>query len=43
LAVEVCNPAAISGKAGKYMSMANGLIVDSEPNIKIIRVRLRMG
>jgi hypothetical protein len=41
--VEVCNAAAIPGNAGKYISMANGLIVDSDPRIRIIKVRFRMG
>jgi hypothetical protein len=43
LAVEVCNAAAIPGKAGKYISMANGLIVESAPKIRIIRTRFARG
>ena len=39
-AVEVCKEAAISGNAGRYISMANGLMVDSEPRIRMIKVRL---
>jgi hypothetical protein len=40
LAVEVCRAAAIPGNAGKYMSMANGLIVESDPRMRIIQKRL---
>lgn len=40
LAVDVCKSAAIPGKAGKYISMANGLMVESAPKIMMIKVRL---
>ena len=37
LAVDVCSDAAISGNAGKYMSMANGLMVESAPKMRMIK------
>jgi hypothetical protein len=37
--VEVCNAAAISGKAGRYISMANGLMVESAPSMRIMENR----
>jgi hypothetical protein len=40
LVVDVCSAAAIPGNAGSYMSMANGLIVESDPRIRIIQKRL---
>src|SRR5580658_10216803 len=43
LAVEVCNAAAIPGNAGKYISMANGLMVESAPRMRIIKTRLWLG
>ena len=42
MAVEVCNATAIPGKAGKYISMANGLMVESAPKMRIIRIRFRL-
>ena len=39
-AVDVCSAAAISGNAGKYMSMANGLMVESAPRMIMIKWRL---
>ena len=43
LAVDVCNAAAIPGNAGKYMSMANGLMVESAPRMRIIKTRFWLG
>jgi hypothetical protein len=43
LAVEVCNAAAIPGNAGKYISMANGLMVESAPKMRIIKIRFWLG
>ena len=39
LAVEVCNAPAISGNAGRYISMANGLMVERAPKIRIMKNR----
>ena len=36
-AVDVSKAAAIWGNAGKYMSMANGLMVESAPNMTTIK------
>ena len=36
-AVDVCRSAAISGNAGRYKSMANGLRVESAPRRMIMR------
>jgi hypothetical protein len=35
LSIELFNPAAIDGKAGKYMSIDSGPMADINPNIKI--------
>ena len=42
-AVEVCSAAAISGNAGRYISMENGLIVESAPRIMMIKRRFLDG
>jgi hypothetical protein len=42
-AVDVCRSVAISGNAGRYMSMANGLRVESAPRMMIMRWRFREG
>jgi hypothetical protein len=39
-AVDVCSALAMSGNAGKYISIANGLIVESAPRIIMIKYRL---
>ena len=43
LAVDVCKASAMPGNAGRYMSMANGLMVASAPRMRIIRGRLWLG
>ena len=43
MAVEVCSAAAIPGNAGKYISMANGLIVQSAPKMRMIKNRFPLG
>jgi hypothetical protein len=43
LAVDVCNAAAIPGNAGKYISMANGPMVERAPKIRMIKNRFRTG
>jgi hypothetical protein len=42
-AVFVSSEAAICGNAGRYISMANGLMVESAPRIRMIKVRLCVG
>src|SRR5580704_7075000 len=43
LAVEVCNATAIPGNAGKYISMAKGLMVERAPRMRMIRIRFGLG